>query len=250
MTKNDVTIRFSHLRAMGRSPAHARLAIFGDDNRQTPAMALGTALHATYEGRTVVAYPGPVRRGKSWDDFRDAHAGDIIVTGKEAAQVDGMRAAIAKSAIATRLMTGTREETLFFDHLGMRCRATPDVVGDGWLVDLKSTNTSDPNRFGAHALRLAYHAQLAWYRQAVATASGTAPARVYIVAVENTEPFAVTVFRLTDRALEAGERLCRSWAERLRVCLDSDAWPAYSDAEVELDVPDDLELTFADDVPF
>jgi hypothetical protein len=47
------------------------------------------------------------------------------------------------------------------------------------------------------------------------------------------------VFRLTDNAIDLGERACRAWLERLLVCEDSDAWPAYTDAVVPFDIAED-----------
>ncbi|HYF25325.1 MAG TPA: hypothetical protein VD931_06265, partial [Baekduia sp.] len=53
--------------------------------------------------------------------------------------------------------------------------------------------------------------------------------------------------RLTSRALEQGERLWRLWFERFQVCEQSGYWPAYAESVVDLDVPDDVELTFSDE---
>jgi hypothetical protein len=45
--------------------------------------------------------------------------------------------------------------------------------------------------------------------------------------------------RLTARALEQGQRSYRLWFERLLTCEAADAWPAYCESVVDLDVPDE-----------
>jgi hypothetical protein len=159
-----------------------------------------------------------------------------------------MADAVRANPEARALLTGTREKTILFDSLGIPCRVTPDVVGPGCVVELKTTADASPRRFPWHALRMQYHAQLAWQIHGVRQSGQGTPDRAFIVAVESSAPYAVTVLRLTDRALEHGERAFRLWMEQLKVCLESDRWPGYSDAIVDLDVPDDeLELTFGDE---
>lgn len=47
------------------------------------------------------------------------------------------------------------------------------------------------------------------------------------------------MLRLTPRALEEGEKLNRSWIERLDGCELADEWPGYTQSILDLDVPDD-----------
>jgi hypothetical protein len=89
-----------------------------------------------------------------------------------------------------------------------------------------------------------YHSQLAWYRRALIESRFGTPASLWIVAAESAPPYPVTVFRLTEQAIEQGERACRSWLELLKVCEESDSWPAYTDAVVPFDVPDDESESF------
>ena len=53
------------------------------------------------------------------------------------------------------------------------------------------------------------------------------------MAVETSPPYPVTVLRLTDRALAAGEKLIYAWMERLHVWEKSGEFPAYSQAPTE-----------------
>ena len=70
-------VRFSHLRAYGRSAMHGHHARTQPEQEPTAAMQLGSAVHALVLGnKPVVAYPGAVRRGKEWEAFAAAHGDD------------------------------------------------------------------------------------------------------------------------------------------------------------------------------
>jgi hypothetical protein len=89
-----------------------------------------------------------------------------------------------------------------------------------------------------HALRMGWLAQGVWYLDGLA-AGGQILRHVRIVAVEPTAPYAVTVFKLTAKAMDGARRTYRSWFEHLMACEASDEWPPYAQGEVDLDVPDD-----------
>lgn len=246
--KDASRVRFHNLRAMGRSPLHC-LQSFQADTKPTKAMDIGKAIHGVlFDTENVAAYPGPVRRGKAYDAFVEEHpTASMILTLTDYGRVMSAVDAIVKNKIAMDVLRGAREETLLFDFLGLDCRVTPDVRAAEHVTELKSTSNAEPFKFAGHATRMGYHAQLAWQQIGVAESNLGQPKTAYVVAVEQSAPFAVTVLRLTDRALDAGHRLCRLWAERIKVCMDSGSWPAYSDAIVDLDVPDDFNLTFEDE---
>ena len=106
------------------------------------------------------------------------------------------------------------------------------------LVELKTGKSAHPERFVSAGKFYGYHAQLAWYRRAMIESGVGTPASLWIVAAESAPPYPVTVFRLTEQAIELGERACRAWLENLLVCEANDSWPAYTDAVVPFDVED------------
>jgi hypothetical protein len=230
-------LRFSRLKLMSRSPAHYA-AYVEEDNM---AMQIGSAADRLLLGGKVLAYPGPVRRGKEYEAFCAAHPDALIVTQKEGGIALGIADAVHACPDAVRLLDGMRQDTMRWEFDGRACRGTPDVRGEGWLTDLKTGETSDPKFFPFKVRRFAYHAQMAWYESGAALA-GHAPIREsYIVAVEQAPPHVVTVYRLTPRCIELGARLWRLWFEQLRVCEAQGTFPPYSQSIVDLDVYDDEE---------
>ena len=227
-------VRFSHLKEMGKSPAHYLHAAQRDWT--TNYLRKGTALHSyLLGGAEVVVYEEGVRRGKAWDAFQAKHPGKTILIPSEAAAVLGMRRAVESNDTAMRLLEGVRERQITW-HIGEReCSGTPDVVTAGSVVELKTTRSAQPERFVRDATRLGYAAQLTWYANGLRTARLADPQQMFIVAVESAEPFPVVVFELTRPAMEAGTKQWRAWWERLMVCEAIDHWPGYSDSIVPFD---------------
>ena len=141
------------------------------------------------------------------------------------------------------MLLGTWEETIFFDWYGRKCRATPDVRTSVGVTELKTSSSSDPAKFCWQSAKMAYHAQCRM-QQIACGLDIDSPA--HIVVVESAAPYPVTVFRLTEEALLAGEKLLCQWMERLKMCEESKQWPGYVQSIVPLDVPGDVELDFGD----
>jgi hypothetical protein len=100
-------LRYSVLKLMSQSPAHARHAILRGGGEQTLARRLGSGTHALLlggevqissglgnenvtagikalnAGESVCVYPGAVRNGNAWRAFLKEHDGQTILTARE-----------------------------------------------------------------------------------------------------------------------------------------------------------------------
>ncbi len=233
-------IRYHHLKAVGRAPAFAKLILDGEEKAPTRAMEMGTGVHALlFKNKEVIAYPGATRRGKEWDAFKAEHAGAFILTGKELEVSRAMAKAIQANRLAMSVLDGEVEKTILFDIGGRACRTTPDVRGVDFVTELKSTVSSDPRRFTWQAQKMGYHGQNAWHLEGVLQSGLGTYRKAYVVAVESSAPFIVTVMQETDRALDQGARQCRLWFEQFRNCEATGEWPGYAQDIVPLDAPED-----------
>lgn len=246
----SMPLRFHHLKAMGQSALHC-LQSFQYDDRDSLAIRIGAGTHALLLGQPVAQFTGKVRRGKEWDSFAAANTNTTILNAKEHAKASAIAGSIKAHPIASRLLFSSdvvHERTIEWMQAGRKRRSTPDARGTYHLVELKTTRCAEPGRFARDAMYRGYHAQVADYAAAIESTVGIKPRDCYIIAVESVAPYAVTVLRLTQRALEMGERLCRTWFERFRACEDSGAWPAYCDSVTDFDVPDDeIGLVFGEE---
>lgn len=237
--------RFSHLRAYGRSAMHGKYAV-ENDAEETRDMERGTAVHALVFGtRRVVGYPGPVRRGKEYEAFCAMNTDAEILTLSEYEKSRNMAEAVRASSVAAPYLVGVYEETIRFRWMGVDCRATPDVRGDGFITELKSSSSSAPEKFLWHARRMAYHAQMRFQGYACESAKHTVKDN-WIVCVESEPPHPVTVFHVEPEALEEGDKLLTLWVERMKNSIASDTYPAYIDCPVPLVWPKEEEFVYGD----
>lgn len=247
-------IHFSSLKQIGKSPLHYK-ARHDKTEEHTPEqerqMRIGTLAHKLIlePDRTDVAvFQGKVRNGKVWEAFEAEHAGQLIVTVKEMERGQHIAARVHADPLASKRLIGIKEGELpTWTWLGRTCGGRPDVLGDRFTTEVKTSPDTSPGWMARHCLRMVYHGQLRWYNIGAETLFKRPYDEAYIVAVEVKEPFAVTTFRLTPRALEAGERICRSWMERLLACEAADEWPGYAQHEIDLDVIEDEALIYEEE---
>lgn len=237
-----VPVRFSHLKQMALSPAHYLEAV-RTDRPDTLSMRLGRGVHSLLLDmpQRIAVFEGKTRNGKVWDAFKAEHEGKEILNRREHAQATAVATAIRNDKEASRLLFDgtTMERRIDWSYMGRACRSTPDAFSPTWVVDLKTARTSEPDRFVRQATWMSYHAQLAFYVGALRYSGLAAPSEAYLIAVESTPPHPVTVLRLTERALEYGERKVRLWFERLLSCEATNKWPGYVQSVSDFDVLDD-----------
>lgn len=238
-------VHFSNLKHFALSPAHYIASLTADFD--SPAMRLGRLTHTLLLGGPPFEVWEGERRGDNWKRFKAIHAGKEIVSAEEYRKGLAMERAVRACPDAMRLLEGRHEEALLWEFLARSCSSRVDVIGTGFITDLKTTKCSHPARFVRDAMWMGYHAQIAFY-QGAAEFHGYRVPKGAIVAVENQAPWTVTCFELTERALEAGRKLCRVWFEQLLQCEASGEWPGYVQTVQPFDVPEDIELNFDEEI--
>lgn len=238
--KMNGPVRFSHLKAYGRSAMHGAYARTRPEIPPTDAMQLGSAVDALLFGhRKVYAWEGKVRRGKEWDAFQAEHTDGIILPNSAFYKARNMADALANCKVSEPLLKGRYQETILFRWNGLDCRATPDVIGEGnaFLTELKTSVSSDPNHFPWHSRRMFYHAQMRMQNLAIKDAAKDC----FVVCIESAEPHPVQCYRIEERALLEGEKCLYAWAERMKVAEQSGKYLPYTTCIMPLDVPDNDE---------
>ena len=248
MSAHVEELHWSDLKKMARAPAAFRWSI-DHPSPQTPAMALGTLVHALVLGGKYVLFEGE-RRGAKWAEFKAAHEGDLIVTSSEKERANMMAEAVMGNRLVQelRLLEGKHECSWSVRMHGRRCvsRGFDVIEPSRHIVDLKTASTTEPFAFRRACLRMAYHAQLAWYRGAADVLYGRAKRECWIVGVESAAPHIVTVLRIPEKTLDAGAKLNRLWLESLAACEEANEWPGYVQSPVDLDIDEDGEQLMID----
>jgi hypothetical protein len=249
----SVRVRFSALKQMGLSPAHYLHAV-QYEMEQTLAMRLGSGAHAILFDQPVVLWDQPAKKGSgkaprngaAWDEFAAKHDGALILNAAEMAEARSMADAIRRHPIAAPLLLDgqTCEQLIEWSFGDRACRSTPDARGPRGLVDVKTTRCAEPGRFSRDGMFRSYHAQLAYYGEAIRRGLGEDAGPVHIVAVESKAPYVVQVFSVSDRQLEQGAKAWRLWFEQVLTCEAAGVWPGYSSTIVPFEAPelDDVSL--------
>jgi hypothetical protein len=192
----------------------------------------------------------PPRSGAAWEKFQADNAGALILSQSEYDQTMRMVESVRSNAFAMELLKGKIEDTIEFDFLGIASRTTPDARTPLTVTELKTCRSSEPYAFAWQMKKLFYHAQMAFHVEGMCSLNSKLNPTPYIVAVESSPPYPVTVFRVTPAAMLEGHKLIRLWFEQLKVCTAANVWPAYSQAVVDLDVPgmdQDVGVIFGDE---
>lgn len=225
----------AHVLTKMAAPSIARAALLEEvDEDPNDAKDKGSTTHALcFNSQAVVVYPGATRRGKEWEAFAAEHDGCRIVLQGEYEVCARMSDAVRRHPVARDLLeNATFEQPRFATMNGRLCRGTPDIVGDGYFADLKTGRSADPRRFRYNARDYYYDCVMSWYQRI------TSMPEAFLICVEKTKPYPVTVFRLNQRTLAQGDAFMMDAFGRFLECERKNHWPEYADQIVELDVPE------------
>jgi hypothetical protein len=223
-----------------RTPAHYRAYKTGLIKREeTRALVLGTLCHlAVLEPEQLptafaVRPAGLDFRTKDGKAWKEAQGDKPILDETEAAMLDGMSKSVAAHPAAAALLDGAqREVSLFKEHrTGLKLKGRLDVLGNGYVADVKTAEAGDAGGFAAAVFRYNYHVQAAMYCQLAGVE------RFSFITVEKTPPYAVAVYDLSAKALQVGLEALNFALEAIADCTEAGEWPAYSCRPEVIDLP-------------
>jgi hypothetical protein len=236
-------IHLSALSHMGQSPAHCLEAMMRKFDavhyrigRHTHHLILGPQ-----KGEKWIVYPKR-RQGKDWDVFEAKYEeeGYDIFTESEHRLAMAMARAVKEDPLVAELglLDGQYEVPVeWTDETGRKCATRGiDILHRTRTVEIKTSQTSNPVKFGYEAKKYAYHAQGSWFHEACKRGLKMTEVKDhFIIVVEKRAPYVVTVMQLTPGMLLEGYMLHRSWMQTLKGCEESNQWPGYSQSVVMLD---------------
>ena len=247
----------SGLDLINRSPAHYQ-EYRRHPRPATPAMALGTAVHAAIlEPDDFAARfrpdPAPGSYSKAAKEERAAMEAEgfvIVHTAKDAGHwekddwraVHAMRDAVMTHPIASILLDpdqGQAEQTAFWidRDTGRLCKARPDFLNDGHnlCVDLKTTEDASYTEFQRSVFKWRYHVQAAYYSHGLTRVDR--PVRDFVfVAIEKSPPFCIGCYALIYEAKRVGWIQAEHDLRTYDACMRSNEWPGYAQEIRELDL--------------
>jgi hypothetical protein len=179
---------------------------------ETPAMALGTAVHTIMlEGQKqfdqdyylMPKYDGRTKEGKQIKAKHEKLAGDRKhLRDSDMDIISGIMQNLRQHDLAQKYCTGTVELSHYGKMDGIPIRVRPDVFGDNWIGDVKTCQDNSPIAFRRDLYKYAYHLQACFYSDVL----GFPPENFRFVAVETNYPYSVEVYALDDDMIAQGRQ--------------------------------------------
>lgn len=201
---------------------------------------LGSAVHDyVLEGGEKIAIIA------GYDDWKKKEAreaadfayqtGDIPLLEKQFEQVKAIGESAIKAikncselGITDLQADGDAELSYIWQENGVWLRTRPDWLSADkkLIIDLKTTNSANPDDFSRKVVDLGYDIQQSIYRRGVRALNGVVPEFVFIV-VEITSPYLCSVVSLSAEFQALGDDKVESAIALWRHCLKTDSWPGY-----------------------
>jgi len=228
------------------SPRHARAR---QHRPQTPAMVLGSAVHAgVLEPRAtgVCIAPDVDRRttaGKQAYAAFVSQADGIILTPEQGELYRGMVDAVAESRAASGLLRICLDRELSGFTLDpetlvlVKCRFDAISQVDGIILDIKTTSGLATRAEFERAIGgFGYGFQAALYQWVAARLGVPSPSFVFVV-VETEPPHGVGVFALQQEAIDLYQPRVREAMQLYAECMKANAWRSYPDEVQSIGIP-------------
>ena len=237
--RREPGVNQSSLKKILQSPAHYQAAL---KNKliPTPAMEMGTALHClTLDGPEAfeaqyIKKPEGIRlntkEGKEWKESAGRKK-VLAVGGKDDpwGSVHGMDESLRRLAYFDPSQPDYikyNEVSVYWEWEGVQCKARLDRVDveNGLVLDLKTTDSIEPEIFTKKVVGLGYDFQAAFYAKAAEVAFGKKFEFIF-AAVERKPPFTVDLFQVDEEMMEEGMAKCVAALRAYKACENLGEWP-------------------------
>jgi len=185
------------------------------------------------------------RNTKAWKEavFKAQQDGLTIIDSGTLAHAQALAEAVRNHPEAGRLLAQAtaHEVSAYADHpSGARVRARFDLVGPGFIGDIKTARDADPETFGRVVNSLMYHVSAANYVD-IARANGLTVDRYDLIVVEK-EPtpggeYRVAVMEVHPDAIDKGRELMAEACERWLALGKRIDLPSYGTDRHVVDLP-------------
>ena len=220
-----------------KSPAHLRYYLDAP-REEKDVFDFGTLVHSAILGtgkQVEIIKHKTYHSNEAKQAKADAYAaGKIPMKEHEYAAVQAVVEAVRNHPIAGPLFDpaqGTPEVSMFGQHRsGVWLRGRADwITQTGIMVDLKTTQSADPNEFARTAWNLGYDVQNYHYQETYRLATGQRPRGFIHVLVDKNPPHLVTIVQLDPEFLELGESRFERAIARYKHATETNEWPGFPD---------------------
>lgn len=133
---------------------------------------------------------------------------------------------------------GVPELSIFTEIDGVKIKVRLDrVTKDAAIVDYKTTQSAEPEKFGRLAFDNGYWLKMALQHDAFEIAYGQKPSSTNLLAQEKEEPYLAMMYALTPEQLMVGRMQYKTALQMYKACRDLDVWPGYAGGVASMSLP-------------
>ena len=189
--------------------------------------------------------PHGAKSGGNWKAWEADHAGQLILKTSEYDIFRRMEERIRSHPDASQLIQGQEQVSIRWEdqETGLPLKVRLDVLGDGRVVDIKTSADPTPGAFAKSIEKYGYHRQGGMYAPATELLLGR-PHEFYFVVIRNVEPHDVWCYvlgkdRKTGRKwIDIGTEQIRERIDALAAAIKSNHWePVGYGGTLKLDRP-------------
>jgi hypothetical protein len=232
-------ISSSQLIEMDVSPRHFYHFWKNPQTESSESQKRGTLFHDLLLEQSVEKYvarplneKGELVRSnsKEYATFLEANPGKVAIHPNDFNEMYSALTAFAENEKAMAMLKDTKIEHSIFckdPETGVEIKARPDIWGNGFVADLKST--ANILKFDNQIFTLSYDVRLVHYAKCIEYATGEKVNRLFFIAFESNAPFQSQIVELTIEQIADAETKWRSLMNRLSVCLKTNSWPGFTE---------------------
>ncbi len=168
------------------------------------------------------------------EEFNEVSQGKTVLTQD---QFYGLRVMVDNikkhDIVQTLLDDAVFEKSIYWtdEETGLQFKARPDIWSPKMVVDLKSTNDTNIHAFMRSSMNYGYYLQAGMMLEACRALKK--PFDVFAtLACEKEAPHVPAVFLMNEQALNFGVDQFNTYKRKLKACIDSNQWPAYTIQEL------------------
>lgn len=219
------------------------------ESTATPAMEFGSAVHLQLlkpheAGDMILLGPECDRRTKIgkdiWNGFVAGLApGTVVMKIDEFHRCHRMAAVVqAAPEFQNFVRRATHIEVAGFADLnGIPCRVKPDLMGDDFILDYKTTTACTPRAFHSSVFKYGYAIQAAFYRIVAHAIDGIWRDKFFFLAQQKKSPYDWKLYELSLELLTQATKEINVALARYALCVAFNDWPGLSKSAELIDLP-------------
>jgi exodeoxyribonuclease VIII len=167
-------------------------------------MRLGTAVHSALlepdEFAKIYDVTDLRKNTKAYKEMLSENPRKIYLNNSDWRSIQEIKRRFAQNREATELLEfcSKRETEVKREIQGVPFRGFVDAMSKDVIIDIKTTQDASEEGFSKSVYNFSYHLQAAIYKEL------TGASEFYIIAVENTAPHNICIYRLSQDALDSG----------------------------------------------